>query len=288
MTATNKNSSFEAQKDIELSIPSRTRIILIPQDDRNTREYAITRGMVVFLVGLLVSMLVLMALLMISFAGKQNEKARIAALEEQLEEAEERADTVERLSRDLRQELLIMQSMQARLLFMLGVEESTPAEADSLLNWLQNEPGSTAEALQRAATVSLSPAPSRWPSAGVVTKEFIKGNIPNGIKPHLGIDIAAPTDTPVLAAGVGTAVRTGVDDFLGNFVEIQHGLGYLTVYGHCSRIAVGQGDRVDAGQVIAYVGQSGQTNAPHLHFEIRQQGEAVDPRDFLQGDPPAR
>ena len=242
--------------------------------------------MVVTLVLLALAMFLLTALLMVSFADKYNERRRIAELENQLAQSEARADRVEALSQDLRQELLIMQSMQARLLFMLGVEESMPASADSLLAWLENEPASSAEALNRAATVSLSPAPSRWPTAGVVTKEFHRGNIPNGIKPHLGIDIAAPTDTPVLAAGAGAVTRTGTDDFLGNFVEIQHGLGYLTVYGHCSRIAVGEGDRGDGGQVVAYVGQSGQTNAPHLHFEIRQQGEAVDPRVILEGDPP--
>jgi murein DD-endopeptidase MepM/ murein hydrolase activator NlpD len=92
----------------------------------------------------------------------------------------------------------------------------------------------------------------------------------------------------VVAAGAGLVARTGTDDFLGNFVEIQHGLGYLTVYGHCNRIAVGEGDKVEGGQLIAYVGQTGQTSAPHLHFEILQQGEAVDPRKFLNGDPPLK
>ena len=269
-----------------MGIPSRTRIILIPQDDGPSREYGITRPMVITLLVLPLAVLALTAVLMVSFAGKYNEQRRIAELEDQLSRSEARAEKVESLSQDLRQELLIMQSMQARLLFMLGVEESLPASADSMLAWLENEPASSAEGLNRAATVSLSPAPSRWPTVGVVTKEFSKGNIANGIRPHLGIDIAAQTDTPVLAAGAGAVIRTGKDDFLGNCVEIQHGLGYLTVYGHCSRIAVGEGDRVDGGQVVAYVGQSGQTNAPHLHFEIRQQGEAVDPRGILEGDPP--
>jgi murein DD-endopeptidase MepM/ murein hydrolase activator NlpD len=269
-----------------LGIPSRTRIILIPEDERPSREYGITRPMVITLLVLLTAFLVLVALLMISFADQSDERARIGELEVQLAEAQARARRVEQLSGELRQELLIMQSMQARLLFMLGVEETTPASADSLLAWLQDAPASTGEALARAATVTLSPPPDRWPTTGLVTKEFNKGNIPAGIKPHLGIDIAAATDTPVLAAGAGAVVRTGADEFLGNFVEIQHGLGYLTVYGHCSRIAVGEGDRVDGGQVIAYVGQSGQSSAPHLHFEIRQQGEAVNPREFLEGDPP--
>jgi murein DD-endopeptidase MepM/ murein hydrolase activator NlpD len=271
-----------------LGIPSRTRIVLIPSDERPSREYGITRPMVITLVTLVVAFLLLVALLMLSFARQTDERGRIASLEEELAAARSRADLVEQLSTDLRQELLIMQSLQARLLFMLGVEESTPAEADSVLSWLENDPGSSVQALNRAAAVSLSPAPSRWPTAGLVTREYIEGNLPSGIKPHLGIDIAAATDTPVVAAGPGLVARTGTDDFLGNFVEIQHGLGYLTVYGHCNRIAVGEGDRVEGGQLIAYVGQTGQTSAPHLHFEILQQGEAVDPRKFLIGNPPLK
>jgi murein DD-endopeptidase MepM/ murein hydrolase activator NlpD len=243
--------------------------------------------MVVTLVALMVAILLLMALLMFSFVGEKSERGRIADLEQQLDRAVGRADRVEQLSGELKQELLIMQSMQARLLFMLGVEESTPAAADSVLAWLENTPNSSSEALNRAASISLSPAPSSWPTVGLVTREFTEGNIPNGIKPHLGIDIAAPTDTPVVAAGTGRVARTGTDEFLGNFVEIQHGLGYLTVYGHCSRIAVGEGDKVEIGQLVAYVGQSGQTSAPHLHFEIFHQGEAVNPRDYLAGDPPS-
>ena len=72
---------------------------------------------------------------------------------------------------------------------------------------------------------------------------------------------------------------------LGNYVEIRHGLGYLTVYGHCSRLAVAKGDRVEAGQVVGYMGRSGQASATHLHFETWHQGEAVDPRTIIAGDP---
>ncbi len=179
-----------------------------------------------------------------------------------------------------------MQGFQEKLLFMLGVQEAPPATADSLGAWLENEPANSAEAMRRSAALSLSPKPDRWPVSGFVTKEFQKGAVNRGIKPHEGIDIAGTTDTPIVAAGSGRVVRTGTDEFLGNFVEIQHGMGYVTVYGHCSRLAVGRDDRVDAGQVIAYVGQSGQATAPHLHFEVFVQGEAVDPRQILEGDPP--
>ena len=265
-----------------MGIPRHTRIILIPDHDQSTREYGITRGMVVFLIILLVLAATLMTLLMVSFAGKHDERQQIADLELELVRA---GQAVENMNL-LRTELVRMGEIQERLLMMLGVEDGGSASADSLAAWLENTPGSSAEAMRRAAALVLSPVPNRWPAAGFLTNEFKPGNVARGVTPHLGIDIAGSVDTPILAAADGTVARAGTDEFLGNFVEIQHGLGYLTVYGHCSRIAVNKGDRVGGGQVIGYMGKSGQASATHLHFEIWKQGEAVDPRTILKGDPP--
>ncbi len=265
-----------------MGIPSHTRIILITNNQDHSREYSITRAMIVTLLVLGLAVLVIMGLLMHSFAGKHNERLVISTLENELADARLAVQGVG----ELREELQYMQGFQEKLLFMLGVQEAPPATADSLGAWLENEPANSAEAMRRSAALSLSPKPDRWPVSGFVTKEFQKGAVNRGIKPHEGIDIAGTTDTPIVAAGSGRVVRTGTDEFLGNFVEIQHGMGYVTVYGHCSRLAVGRDDRVDAGQVIAYVGQSGQATAPHLHFEVFVQGEAVDPRQILEGDPP--
>ena len=203
----------------------------------------------------------------------------ISGLEQELIQAQAAIGTAGELAAELEG----MKSAQEKLLFMLGVEESTTT--DSLATWRGGEPASASAAMQRAAALVLNPGPKRWPVAGVVTQEFIKGNLARAIKPHLGIDVAGPLDTPILAAAKGTVFRTGEDEYLGNFVEIQHGLGYLTVYGHCSRVAVRKGDSVKSGQVIAYMGTSGQSTAVHLHFEVWRQGEAVDPRALLEGDP---
>ncbi len=265
-----------------MGIPSHTRIILITDEQDHSREYGITRPMVMSLLVLALVVLVVMGLLMFSFAGKHDERQQIARLENEVADARIAVQKVGLL----KEELLFLQGFQEKLLYILGVQDAPSVNADSLSAWLQRAPGSSAEALSRSAAMSLSPSPGRWPANGFVTKEFEKGAVNRGIKPHGGIDIAGSTDSPILAAGPGRVVRTGTEDFLGNFVEIQHGLGYLTVYGHCSRIAVGLNDRVDAGQVIAYVGKSGQATAPHLHFEVYVQGEAIDPRQILEGDPP--
>ena len=71
----------------------------------------------------------------------------------------------------------------------------------------------------------------------------------------------------------------------GNFVIIDHGGGFATAYGHQSRLAVSDGQVVSAGQVIGYVGSTGFSTGPHLHFEIRVNGTAVNPRSYESGDP---
>jgi murein DD-endopeptidase MepM/ murein hydrolase activator NlpD len=264
-----------------MGIPKHTKIILVPGDERETRQYGISRPMIVALIVLIVLMVAVVVLLMVSFAGKHTERQRIRELETELAAA--RQDIL--VAAELKHELDQMSAFQEKLLYMLGVEDASPAGTDSLAAWLDDIPASAAEGLQRAAAVSLSPKPDRWPAKGFVTREFISGNIIQGVKPHLGIDIAGPRDAPVMAAAPGVVERTGTDDFLGNFVEIRHGLGYLTVYGHLNRVAVGKNDRVDAGQVVAYMGDSGQASGPHLHFEIWHQGQAVDPRTVVAGEP---
>ena len=262
-----------------MGIPAHTRILLIPNNENPTREFGIARPVVVILIMLLVSLGVLMGLLMMSFAAKHDERAQIAELEQELSLAQAAIGTASELAGELES----MKRAQEKLLFMLGVEGSSVA--DSLDIWDERDPASASMAMNRAAAVVLNPGPRRWPATGVVTQEFIKGNRARGIKPHPGIDVAGPLDTPIVAAATGTVFRTGEDEYLGNFVEIQHGLGYLTVYGHCSRVAVRKGDSVDVGQVIAYMGTSGQSTAVHLHFEVWRQGEAADPRTMLEGDP---
>jgi len=87
------------------------------------------------------------------------------------------------------------------------------------------------------------------------------------------------------AAGRGIVQQAGWDDHLGNFVEIRHGFGYVTIYGHCGQLAVHVGDRVDEGQVSGTLGGTGEVSAPHLHFEIWKEGRAIDPRSILAGEP---
>jgi len=99
---------------------------------------------------------------------------------------------------------------------------------------------------------------------------------------HHGLDIAAPTGTPIRAARAGVVAFAGPRGGYGNTIEIDHGDGLSTLYAHASAIDVEEGDRVRAGKPIGAVGSTGRSTGPHLHFEIRRDGEPVDPASVLR------
>lgn len=100
---------------------------------------------------------------------------------------------------------------------------------------------------------------------------------------HKGIDMAAPTGTEIHACKGGTVVSAIAMDYTyGNYVILDHGKGMTSLYGHMSKILVNKGDRVSAGQVIGLVGSTGLSTGPHLHFEIKLNGELQDPQKYIQ------
>jgi murein DD-endopeptidase MepM/ murein hydrolase activator NlpD len=98
-------------------------------------------------------------------------------------------------------------------------------------------------------------------------------------KMHKGTDFGAPTGTPIYAAGNGTVEKAGYNGAYGNYVRIKHNATYSTAYAHASRIAPGikAGKTVKQGQVIAYVGSTGRSTGPHLHYEVLQKGAQINP-----------
>ncbi len=98
---------------------------------------------------------------------------------------------------------------------------------------------------------------------------------------HKGIDFDAERGAPVRAAGYGRVVQAGRRGGYGRLVVVDHGFGLETRYAHLRRIKVAKGDIVEPGTLVGLVGQSGRATGPHLHFEVRRSGEAVDPRDEM-------
>ncbi len=120
-----------------------------------------------------------------------------------------------------------------------------------------------------------------WPVSGSLTQYF--GENPGDYGPggHDGIDIANVQGTPIAAADGGVVIFAGWRGGLGNAVGVDHGNGFVTWYGHASQLAVSSGERVGRGQVIAYVGTTGRSTGPHLHFSVVRNGVYVDPLAYL-------
>jgi len=130
----------------------------------------------------------------------------------------------------------------------------------------------------------LADAPSLWPLEGRVTSTFGERLGPfNGEGAfHSGVDIAAIYGSPVRASGDGDVTGAVMGAGYGREVTIDHGHDVVTVYGHLSEIAVVPGQHVTRGQVVGYVGQSGRSTGPHLHYEVRVHNVPVNPHKYLR------
>ncbi len=193
--------------------------------------------------------------------------ARVPGLQDQVAELEQERLKVQQLAGVLAR----MERQYEQVRMMLGAEALEEARARRAA-----EEGAGSVPLESAeATI-----PSSWPldHRGFVTREHlarVRGR-------HPGMDIAVPEGTHVRASGAGTVVEVGEDSVYGRFVRIRHRDGYETMYGHASEVLVAEGARVAQDQVIALSGNTGLSTAPHLHFEVRKEGEPVDPRTLVK------
>jgi murein DD-endopeptidase MepM/ murein hydrolase activator NlpD len=142
-----------------------------------------------------------------------------------------------------------------------------------------SQPNTTLPTTQTPVSGSCSSATISTPVKGTVTSPYG----PRGGRNHDGMDIAAPTGTPVHAAACGTVSMAGQQSGYGNIVCITHTSQFSTCYAHLSRFGVSNGAQVQQGQVIGYVGCTGSCTGPHLHFETRVNGQAQNPTTYLSG-----
>ncbi len=151
--------------------------------------------------------------------------------------------------------------------------DAKTADLENLLSAIENEN------YRRDVT------PSKWPTDGGYVSSSYGGRANPfsgyGRDWHPGIDIAVDYGTPVYASAAGYVQQSGWYGGYGNYIRLTHDFGYATAYGHMSRLAVSAGSFVKKGQVIGYVGSTGYSTGPHLHFEVIKNGEQVDPYSLM-------
>jgi murein DD-endopeptidase MepM/ murein hydrolase activator NlpD len=129
----------------------------------------------------------------------------------------------------------------------------------------------------------LAAIPTIWPVKGWISSGFGRRTNPFTGKRefHEGIDIVNALGVPILAPADGRVITTKKDPGFGLFLKVDHGYGYETVYGHLLKFAVIKGEWVTRGEIIAYLGNTGMSTGPHLHYEIHKNGKAVNPWWYL-------
>ncbi len=197
----------------------------------------------------------------------------------------------------LEEQLGYSRSKLNQIMFMLGVEDTSGLASQKINNANPLAVG-VADAGQRAVnTPALSYSspemagafqqaqnaqramPSIWPAKGVVSQKFSLGGSYG--KQHAGLDVAMAEGTGVVAAADGQVIMADWDNIFGHTIMIDHKNGYVTLYGHNSRLLVVNGATVKRGELVALSGNSGRSSAPHLHYEVRKGETPLDPMKFL-------
>ncbi len=257
----------------------RMTFIVVPhgEGDLSTRSYELSYRRLRIAFGVAVGAALLLLAMFLSWWWMAAQAARVPGLTAEVTELRKDRARVQELARIIAR----MEAQYDQVRAMLGSQvplaeqpagrrraPARPAPAPTPVPADSAAPRDSAQAL----------LPRDWPlaAAGYVTR-----GVTTGGAPHPGIDIAVATGSRVLASGAGTVAAAGEDRVYGRYVRIAHADGYETVYGHASRLLVGARERVRPGQVIALSGSTGVSTAPHLHFELRKDGVAVDPRTLV-------
>jgi murein DD-endopeptidase MepM/ murein hydrolase activator NlpD len=219
-----------------------------------------------------------------------------------------KAKAYEENAGQLQAKLLALQGMVIKLGVMAGVDQSLPdpavggvggltrmettAPSVDIANALRSmdatvgdltEKSSRLEAFFRDQRQLLASTPSIWPVRGYLSANFGKRIDPFTSQPdfHPGLDISTPTGTKVVVPADGVVVFCGHKNGYGNALVVDHGYGIVTRYGHLAGFNVKPGQRVRRGDVIAFVGNTGRSTAPHLHYEVWVDDQAQNPIQFI-------
>lgn len=217
----------------------------------------------------------------------QQRKAAIEAKKVEIEKEKARLDELASQAQKVQDEVKIKKAEQQRVLAHARTQQDAAKQMEADLIARSNEIRQIIQSRMQQNSGSDQIVHGSgtfiWPCNGPITSPFGYRTHPifGTTIYHSGIDIGVDYNTPIHAADGGTVILAGWCGGYGNAVIIDHGNGLQTLYGHNTSVAVSEGQTVSQGQVIAYSGSTGYSTGPHCHFEVRRNGEAVDPMGYL-------
>ena len=217
----------------------------------------------------------------------QQRKAAIEAKKVEIEKEKARLDELASQAQKVQDEVKVKKAEQQRVLAHARTQQDAAKQMEADLIARSNEIRQIIQSRMQQNSGSDQIVHGNgtfiWPCNGPITSPFGYRTHPifGTTIYHSGIDIGVDYNTPIHAADGGTVILAGWCGGYGNAVIIDHGNGLQTLYGHNTSVAVSEGQTVSQGQVIAYSGSTGYSTGPHCHFEVRRNGEAVDPMGYL-------
>jgi len=267
-------------------------IIIVPSDHSGTRQYRITRTMLIVLVSLASMLALMIAIFAFTYGSILMDARRVSELETENEALRIQVARVNDLSRELE----AMSGLRAQVMRLIGtdvLEESQDLETIGETIEYERRALVDVERLQQLfADAAREPfRPRTWPAAGNVRREFIS-QATEAEGAHPGIALDTGSDPSIRAAGRGQVIETDYGPETGHVVVIDHGYGFQSTYGNLDRVDVSVGQQIDQGQVIGIIdGSDGSRGTPDrssrmlpgaLYFEVRVDGTPVDPRTHLE------
>lgn len=258
------------------------QIFIVPHTSAREWTFKVSYRTLKLLGGCLIGIFILFFTSMLGFGFIYIKALKTPYLMRRLSMLEEEQKKLRKFEKELKE----IRGINAKVRTMLGMEKTPPPIE---INRLQTKSGisisetesldflniqfSEIEALVNAEREKQANQASIWPVKGFVSQEFVYGK-------HSGMDISGEEGDPVVAVADGIVSFAGWDSILGNMVKVEHAGKITSIYGHNSKLNVKVGEIVKQGQVISFLGTTGRSTAPHLHYEVQIDGKPVDPRRY--------
>jgi murein DD-endopeptidase MepM/ murein hydrolase activator NlpD len=281
-------------------------IIFVPHARARFRQFRVSSRLLYAIAGAVALSVLVGATFSLLWLRSIRKNREVSALLAENQDMRSRAATLNGKLETIEKQLVEFEDRTRRLSIVAGLSAThdsgtggvggltaLPVDPDAALDAGLNEAGRRGAVLSSRLKLvekrlalqadQLALTPTLAPTVGVLTAGF-------GIRPdpftnqqefHTGIDISTPTGKRIYAPANGTVVKVGHEKGFGRIVQISHGYGVTTLYGHLEVARVTEGQRVKRGDLVALVGSTGRSTGPHLHYEVHRNGKPVNPLDFV-------